>query len=335
MRAINLETRVLAAVDQIRKGQQVETDFIECKREWPEDKKARQLAGSLNRAAGDPVIYIIGLDDKTGVITDVSGTDVLDWWTQIRPKFDQTPPELARHMDVVVDANGDKVVALVFASDRAPYVVKTGSANPSLEIPIREGSGTRSARRDEILRMLMPTINVPNAVVLEATFGADRSLRSSDSRFARQAKDETEGMRCLGGLKLYFEHTGTETVTLPSHGMRGKISADGVEFKTNFWPLVLPKDKEDQQSHGAVAKYDGIVVTSPGLVRIGFRIEDVNTKDRHTFLSAKLVVAELELEVIGAARSVKVVATLTRLVENRSRSEYQESLGNWKYVHPV
>ena len=163
----------MAAVDQIRKGQQVETDFIECKREWPEDKKARQLAGSLNRAAGDPVIYIIGLDEKTGLVTDVSGIDVLNWWNQIVPKFDQTPPEIARHMDVVVDSSGEKVVALVFASDRAPYVVKTGSANPSFEIPIREGSGTRSAHRDEILRMLMPTVKVPTAANLQGQFFAE------------------------------------------------------------------------------------------------------------------------------------------------------------------
>lgn len=92
MRAIDLETRVLAAVDQIRAGRSVENDFIECKRDWPQENKVRQLAASLNRAGGDPVIYIIGIDEDTGEVFDVTGTEVSDWWNQITPKFDQMAP---------------------------------------------------------------------------------------------------------------------------------------------------------------------------------------------------------------------------------------------------
>ncbi|MGX1161304.1 hypothetical protein FBY31_0323 [Arthrobacter sp. SLBN-100] len=77
MRAIDLEARVISAVDQIRSGQSVENDFIECKRDSPKENKARQLAGSLNRAAGDPVVYIIGIDEKDGAVHDVAGTDIL------------------------------------------------------------------------------------------------------------------------------------------------------------------------------------------------------------------------------------------------------------------
>ncbi|MGP4032825.1 hypothetical protein [Pseudarthrobacter sp. 1C304] len=143
MRAIELEARVITAVDQIRARQPVEHDLIECKRSWPQEMKARQLAGSLNRAGGDPVLYIIGIDEKTGEIHDVSGTDILDWWSQIIPQFDHTPPELVRHLNVQVCEAGEHVVAVAVASDRAPYVVKTGSANPSLEAPMREGTDTR------------------------------------------------------------------------------------------------------------------------------------------------------------------------------------------------
>jgi hypothetical protein len=92
MRAIDLEARVISAVDRIRAGQLVEHDLIECKRDWPQDSKARQLAGSLNRAGGDPVVYIIGIDEKTGDVHDISGTDVLDWSGQY--KKDGRPPVL-------------------------------------------------------------------------------------------------------------------------------------------------------------------------------------------------------------------------------------------------
>lgn len=170
MRAIDLEARVIAAVDRIREGKLVEYDLIECKRDWPQDSKARQLAGSLNRAGGDPVIYIIGIDEKTGEVFDVSGTDVLDWWAQMTPQFDQLPPEMVRHVSVSVGDKGEHVWADAFASDRAPYVVKTNLAKPRLEVPMREGTGTRTARRDELLRLLIPTITVPRAIVVEATF---------------------------------------------------------------------------------------------------------------------------------------------------------------------
>jgi hypothetical protein len=115
MRAIDLEARVISAVDRIRTGQQVEHDLIECKRSWPQESKARQLAGSLNRAGGDPVVYIIGIDEKTGDVHDVSGTDVVDWWGQITPKFDQIPPEMVRHISVPVGDKGEHVVAVAFA----------------------------------------------------------------------------------------------------------------------------------------------------------------------------------------------------------------------------
>lgn len=200
MRAIDLEARVITAVDQIRAHPPVEHDLIECKRGWPQEKKARQLAGSLNRAAGDPVVYIIGIDEQTGEIHGASGTDILDWWSQIIPQFDHTPPELVRHLNVQVGEAGEHVVAVAVASDRAPYVIKTGSANPSLEVPMREGTGTRSARRDELLRMLKPAVQLPQIVVLEANLNAKESLD------------------CTGDLRIHVEHNGKDRITLPAHG---------------------------------------------------------------------------------------------------------------------
>ncbi|MFJ4208119.1 hypothetical protein ACIPY2_06620 [Paenarthrobacter sp. NPDC089675] len=88
--SVELEAKALAAVDRIRAGHQVENDLIESKLSWPQENKARQLAGCLNRAGGDPEIYIIGIDERTGVVHDVARVDVLDWWNQIVPQFDHT-----------------------------------------------------------------------------------------------------------------------------------------------------------------------------------------------------------------------------------------------------
>ena len=41
-------------------------------------------------------MYIVGIDEKTGKVHDVSDTDVLDWWNQIVPQPDHMPPELVQ-----------------------------------------------------------------------------------------------------------------------------------------------------------------------------------------------------------------------------------------------
>lgn len=66
-------------------------------------KQSETVGGKPKRATGDPVIYIIGIDDKTGDVHDVSNTDVLDWWNQIVAKFEHTPPEMIRHMETPTD----------------------------------------------------------------------------------------------------------------------------------------------------------------------------------------------------------------------------------------
>ena len=63
-----LEALVLTAIDCVRSGGQIEDDRIEVKRDWPGISKARQLAGAANRARGDALIYLIGLDEKTGIV---------------------------------------------------------------------------------------------------------------------------------------------------------------------------------------------------------------------------------------------------------------------------
>jgi hypothetical protein len=215
MRAIDLEARVITAIDKIRAGQLVEHDFIECKRSWPQENKARQLAGSLNRATGDPIIYIIGVEEKTGEVHDVSDTDVLDWWAQIVAKFDQAPPEMVRHISVQVGEGNEHVVAVAIASDRAPYVVKTGVANPSLEVPMREGTGTRSARRDELLRILIPTTRLPEVISLEGNLHAEYIPRFGPSFGEGRAVAQEERLYCRI-LRLYFARDGREPATLPT-----------------------------------------------------------------------------------------------------------------------
>ena len=90
MRRAELETRALAAVDALRRGERIEDDLIECKCIWPDPAKApRQLAGSCNRATGEPVIWIVGVDESTGKTYLRGSEDPADWWAQVGKRFDQ------------------------------------------------------------------------------------------------------------------------------------------------------------------------------------------------------------------------------------------------------
>lgn len=341
MRAIDLETRVLTAVEQIRAGKSVEHDFIECKRDWPKEEKVRQLAGSLNRAGGDPVIYIIGIDEATGEIFDVSATEVADWWGQIMPKFDQTPPEMVRHMPVPVGDGGSQVVAVAFASDRAPYVVKTGLQSPNLEVPMREGTRTRTARRDELLRLLIPTATVPPAVVLNADLYIEHQPAAAEKKRENglsAVRGQAEYVIASGGLRLYFEHNGKEPVTLPAHGTRGRVTVHGSTFD-----LKVSQARELTNYGGSTnltmaPPRDGVTLTGPRAVSFDILIPALKVDDLFDFELAETVSYQVELNVLHASRTLKTEVTLTRVKEDRKNDdlnpEYQQVIGRWSFGHP-
>lgn len=334
MRAIDLEARVISAVDQIRAGQSVENDFIECKRDWPKENKARQLAGSLNRAAGDPVVYIIGIDEKDGAVHDVAGTDILDWWAQITNKFDHTPPEMTRHIHVPVGPNGESVVAVAIASDRAPYVVKTGSANPSLEVPMREGTGTRSARRDELLRMLIPSIRLPEVIALQGFLRATYRPEVRKATPQGRSEKQEEALVCSGNLRIFIAHNGRETVTLPTHIMRGRLWIGDEAFATKVGPQVLDKDKQPDPLAAPITTREAITVTTSGAVTLGFTSKDIPPHKRRILRNSPVLKLDIDLEVLGAARPVRLTVDMHREDGHLVKTEYEEALGKWVVDQP-
>jgi hypothetical protein len=300
-----------------------------------------QLAGSLNRAGGDPVIYIIGIDEKTGDIQDVSDTDVLTWWGQITPKFDQTPPEMVRHISVPVGADGEHVVAVAFASDRAPYVVKTGSANPSLEVPTREGTGTRSARRDELLRLLIPTVSVPHAVVLEAELYIEEHFPTEGLLPYAGLIQPTPKREfyTYGSFRVFIEHNEKELVNLPAHGMQGRLLVVG-----NVLPCKVRQARDIPAATGegiltaVAANYDGITVSGPGAVSFDLGLPDLDSSNGGWFEGADSVHYEVELNVLHAIRPLRVNITLERteydwdLADGENKN--QKTIGRWACSHP-
>ncbi len=137
LRPQQLEARVLGLVDLVLEGGRIEDDLVECKGQWPEPqnrRSARQLAGAANKARGEPILWIIGLDEGAHRLTEVGSVDVADWWPAMSSRFDPPAPELELHIVVPV-SEGKAVTALRFLTDRSPYVIKDGGDDGAASPP--------------------------------------------------------------------------------------------------------------------------------------------------------------------------------------------------------
>lgn len=168
-----LEAKVRELIDRVIHRQPVEASHVEIKREWPDaNKAARHIAGLCNAARGAPVIWIVGLDEKTGAVTTPSA-EFANMWSAIRGEFDGEAPSVIHNLPIRLDCH--TVVALLFDASRAPFVVRNvahnapGGGPVTHEVPWREGNAIRTARRHELIRMLAQAVHVPSIEVLNAT----------------------------------------------------------------------------------------------------------------------------------------------------------------------
>lgn len=166
MRKIEIETWAIRVLDSLRPNERVEDHFVELKREWlPAKQLARSLAGHANSAHGDNILWIVGADEKQGAVLGAPHEELANWWPQMEAEFaDKVTPEM---IPVRMSYKSEPVTAMLFKTDRAPYVVRNPSfgfvAGHSIEweIPYRSGTKLRSATRNEMITLLSPHLNLP------------------------------------------------------------------------------------------------------------------------------------------------------------------------------
>jgi len=98
----------------------------------------------------EPILWLVGVDDKAGVVTGADRNELANWYPQLVKEFESVAPCLAA--DVNIDIDGRTIVALLFETSDAPFIVKIQGTD-RLEIPWRQGTRTRSATRAEVLRV--------------------------------------------------------------------------------------------------------------------------------------------------------------------------------------
>jgi len=319
LRPQQLEARVIELVDLVLAGGRIEDDLVECKGQWPDPQKrrsVRQLAGAANKARGEPILWIIGLDEDAHMLTEVRSVEVADWWPAMSSPFDQEAPELEHHL-VVRIGERQAVTALRFLTDRSPYVIKGGGEGGTLdrEVPIRDGTGTRSARRDELVRLLIPAVAPPAAKLLSATFYAEYNPKP-------QGK---EGFTVLHiGAQVFFEQPATSAgmVMLPAHQMHGRIvyarGSRSLQWKLGyrdphtplvFGPLSQPTPVRPKPTYGVSGSPDGAVIAGPGTLSV-FGGDRLDGDHRSMFAGPSRIQIHLSFGVAGIDRRIRLDAEL-------------------------
>jgi hypothetical protein len=156
MKSRQIERWALEVIERAEAHQPIEDSKVELKAEWPADpaRAARRIAGHANAARGEHILWLIGIDEDKGVI-GANYAEMSDWLAGISKQFNELTP---RCYDLNVPTkDGKTVVALVFETDRAPYVVKnpafgnTTGEGVKFEVPWREGTIIRSATRSDLM----------------------------------------------------------------------------------------------------------------------------------------------------------------------------------------
>lgn len=231
MRDDQLEAWVLSVVDLVTAGQRVEDSRVELKAEWPTelDKAARQVAGQLNAGGGSPALWIIGLVEGRGVVSFLP-TDPAQWFGQFESYFDGLAP---RAHVLNVPARGGLVFALLFDSTRRPFVVKNpvygqpGGGWVSLEVPWRDATRVRSVKREDLIRLLVPALELP-------------SLELRGAQASVEIGGDESGRECLfwvASIQLYVTPRSGRPVVFPTHraAMQLRMSGEKPIELTMLW----------------------------------------------------------------------------------------------------
>ena len=217
MTNLELENFVLGINDRIGNRQPNEDSRVELKSEWPADisKAARRLAGHANSARGELIIWVIGLDEKRGII-GAKHEELASWWPRLQAQFNGLAPTLLKTLNVTVGEH--TLVALLFDAIRFPYVVKNPEGGQiQFEVPWREGTATRTATREDLVRLVSPLQCMPSVEVLGCNLHAwtnERVLKWRMEMFLYVVSNSDDDViipnhRCHASFEIlgFFPHT--------------------------------------------------------------------------------------------------------------------------------
>ncbi|WP_147471529.1 AlbA family DNA-binding domain-containing protein [Nocardia stercoris] len=302
---VQIEARVIDIVNHVVAGEgKVEDDYVEAKAMWlPPDKVARKIAAMANAARGEPVIWIVGLDEERHRVVQVDETDPADWWAAVQRGFaHEVSPDL---ITINVATDHGRVVCLYFETDRAPYLVKTGSTGTATtEIPWRSGTRTRTATRSELLSLLRTSTSIPRLELIRPS--AMCFIQEAVQLSGEKKAVCSFSFKCL----MFFDTDMNGSLLLPRHRWSCSLRASsGPEF--NIEPKIADFSKSGRIGEfGVTARKSGLLVTGPDVVEFngGVNISDVEFE---AVSLSDWVEINIELPTSDSVRSAKIRERLT------------------------
>jgi len=327
MRLHQVESWALRIIDQVEAGRPNEDSRVELKAEWPTDipRVARQIAGHANAARGEPILWLIGVDQSNGV-TGAEHTELASWYPRVQAQFDGLAPQLT---DINIPVKGRIVVALLFVTDRVPFVVKNpvhgsrGGGSVEREVPWRESTSTRSATRDELLRLLSPLQLLPNIEPLKGHFELSSSADNNHSFHL--------------DLELYVTPRSQSRIVIPFHRCEVSFEIPGCTIQVSFNEVRLVHPYSG--GFGTEAKNLSLTVRSttnevlidgPGLVNLQASVTTSPITAIYS-CSSREVVIRATLLPVDVETAISINTSMRPLKSEEAESDDASGLRDIKY----
>jgi hypothetical protein len=327
MRKIELEAWVLKVLDRFERNEPIEDSLVEVKAEWIDPvRAARRLAGHANAAQGENILWIIGVDETNHVICGGSEVEASSWFAQVKSEFDDNLAPGLTFQIPVTHENGATVVALLFETDRAPYVVKNHDPGRiQYEVPWREATAVRTARRRDLVRILIPLMKSPEIQVIRGSV----NLKIG----------ETDGSGFLS-LNCYVVPRTLDRIVIPFHTSEARFGFAGSKGFVDFDSVTLgpPGYSTPNQpgpnpfSPNVEYSYSEVIINGPGQVTIAaFKSWSGLTPAEYDDQIPKVdgIIAEVSIRPAGGYNPTVIRADLKRTNPLQSYTDtwaYEETL---------
>lgn len=267
MTAQEVELWVLDIVSAVLAGQPVEDSKVELKSSWLEPRKAAdRLAAHANAARGVPILWVIGVDEENQRLVSVDTLELASWYKSVEQFFDGFAPRL---VDVNVRIESDTVVGLYFETEQgAPYVVKNPAGGyPQFIVPWRVGTGLRAARREDLLRILVPIRRLSSLIdELEVNLSIAHATKLIDSLGTPFREDEFRkalGDGVLSTLPDDLKRLVTDAYLASSRAnqiVAGALNSSlpyeqRGQMTNRAWQIVRDSQRPLEAAHAALSKF--------------------------------------------------------------------------------
>lgn len=328
MKKQDIEFRVLDIIDRLEKGQPIEDDTVELKAEWPKDhfRAARRIAAHANSARGEPILWLIGIDEKTGVV----GADFEElsiWFAKVRSRFDQLMvPDL---ISLAIPYDGMTVVALLFETERAPFVIRIPDCNGivSHEVPWREANSTRSARRADLIKLLYPIQKKPHIEILDGKIELQKTIAGTS-----QSSEYQWNL----SMKIYFVTFSADTVVIPFHRCELVFRPEGRPDEVKFENIrITPPTsystrglKEKSQSLTVNSTEHEVLIDTAGMA---YLTGDISATEKPGPKLFEEILVKAWLKSHHTEDPVYFEALFKLVGHTKAGSESDRVLGEWKF----